>query len=380
MSEGPLPGAAARGIPADLLRVLGVTRLADITGLDCAGIPVVQAVRPFSKSNAVSQGKGATLRDAARSAIMESAESFLAERLDHYAITVASAKSLGIAGDTYDRHVDPAVIGKWQDWDIAWVEATNLTDQSKSLVPLELVHTAYVVPPADYDGVFLSSTTGLAVSEWRAHAVRHGLLECIERDAIARAHMQHGFLHDRRIDPNAVQSLELHALVTALRDRGFVLGLWLAPAAGGIPAVWCHVMEDCEADQAIMPNPAEGSAARFDVAGAAISAIHEACQSRLAAISGARDDIGSRNFRSVGDLARRDAHWRLLAEGRGTAEFQDVALAPATEAPAQVDWLVCRLNAEGYSAVHVVTLDTEPLTGLHAVKVIVPELLPLVDG
>ena len=53
---------------------LGITRIADITGLDRLGIPVMQAVRPFSLSNAVSQGKGASLAQAAISAILESAE------------------------------------------------------------------------------------------------------------------------------------------------------------------------------------------------------------------------------------------------------------------------------------------------------------------
>lgn len=380
MTERSLTDAAAWGFPATLPGTLGITRLADISGLDCAGIPVVQAVRPLSKSNAVSQGKGATLRDAVISAVMESAESYFAERLERFAVTVASAESLGISAGLFDNFADPAVASKWQDWDLAWVEASSLFDGATILVPLELVHTAYVVPPPDYDGVFLTSTTGLAVSTSRAQALRHGLLECIERDAIARAMGRHGFLHDRRIDPYTVQSPELQALVKMLRERGIVTGLWLAPAAGGLPAVWCHVMEDCEADQAILPNPAEGSAARFNVADAAIAAIHEACQSRLAAISGARDDIGPGSFRNLGDRARRDAHRRLLAEGRGTVDPRDMAMAPDVDASAQIDWLLWRLRKEGISAAFAMTLDTGPIAGLHAVKIIVPELLPLVDG
>ncbi len=320
------------------------------------------------------------MQDAAISAVMESAESFFAERMDRYTITVASAASLGVSAGLFDKFADPAVAGKWREWDIAWVEATNLFDMARTLVPLELVHTAYVIPPPDYDGVFLTSTTGLAVSTSRSHAVRHGLLECIERDAIARAQMRHGFLHDQRIDPYAVQSPELHGLVTTLRDRGFVTGLWLAPATGDVPTIWCHVMEDCEADQAILPNPAEGSAARISVADAAISAIHEACQSRLATISGARDDIGSGSFRNIGDRARRDAHWRLLTEGRMTADVREVTTAPDVDAAAQVDWLLSRLSDEGISSAFAVTLDTEPIAGLHAVKIIVPDLLALVDG
>ena len=36
----------------------GITRLANITGLDDIGLPVCMAVRPLSKGLSVSQGKG----------------------------------------------------------------------------------------------------------------------------------------------------------------------------------------------------------------------------------------------------------------------------------------------------------------------------------
>jgi YcaO-like protein with predicted kinase domain len=363
-----------------LQRQIGVTRLADITGLDCASIPVVQAVRPFSKSNAVSQGKGTTLQQAALSALMESAEGFFAERIERYSTIVASAASLDFPTGLYNLHVDPDARAQWRNWDIAWVPAINLFDGSATLVPLELVHTAYVVPPPDYDGVFRTSTTGLAVSTTHSQAVRHGLLECIERDALARANGRHGFLHDYRIDPQALQSLELDELLSAMRDRGFLVGLWLAPAAGGIPVVWCHLLEDCHADQAILPNPAEGSAARLSVARAAIAAIHEAAQSRLTAISGARDDVGQESYRYLHDRARRDAHWRLIKEGQAVIRPQELAIDRGRNAADDVTWVLAQLQRDGITTICEVQLDTKPIAGLYAVKIVVPELQPLFDG
>jgi YcaO-like protein with predicted kinase domain len=44
---------------------MGITRIANVTGLDRIGIPVVMVCRPNSRSVSVSQGKGLTL-DAAR--------------------------------------------------------------------------------------------------------------------------------------------------------------------------------------------------------------------------------------------------------------------------------------------------------------------------
>src|SRR5215472_9591286 len=62
-----------------LLPRAGITRLADVTGLDWIGLPVYQAIRPNSRNISVSQGKGLTRAQAKVSALMESLESFHAE-------------------------------------------------------------------------------------------------------------------------------------------------------------------------------------------------------------------------------------------------------------------------------------------------------------
>src|SRR5882672_4545796 len=63
------------------LRAAGITRLADVTGLDWIGIPVYQAIRPNSRTLSASQGKGLTRAQAQVSALMEALEGFHAERL-----------------------------------------------------------------------------------------------------------------------------------------------------------------------------------------------------------------------------------------------------------------------------------------------------------
>ena len=57
----------------------GITRVGCITRLDRIGIPVVQVSRPLSLSNAVSQGKGLSVAQAAASALMEELEVWAAE-------------------------------------------------------------------------------------------------------------------------------------------------------------------------------------------------------------------------------------------------------------------------------------------------------------
>ena len=64
------------------LAKMGITRVANVTGLDHLGIPVFNAYRPNSRSLSVSQGKGATSDAAKASAIMEAIESFHAEEIN----------------------------------------------------------------------------------------------------------------------------------------------------------------------------------------------------------------------------------------------------------------------------------------------------------
>src|SRR5690606_4828963 len=61
------------------LSQFGITRVADVTGLDHVKIPVMVAIRPNAKHLATSQGKGLTRDLASISAIMESIELFHAE-------------------------------------------------------------------------------------------------------------------------------------------------------------------------------------------------------------------------------------------------------------------------------------------------------------
>src|SRR5260370_41920527 len=60
---------------------MGITRVADVTGLDTIGIPVVLVYRPNSRSLVVSQGKGLDLVAAKASGVMESVEAYMAERI-----------------------------------------------------------------------------------------------------------------------------------------------------------------------------------------------------------------------------------------------------------------------------------------------------------
>ena len=64
-----------------MLPQFGITRLANVTGLDRIGIPVWMCIRPNGRSLSVSQGKGVTAELAQASAVMESIELYHAEHV-----------------------------------------------------------------------------------------------------------------------------------------------------------------------------------------------------------------------------------------------------------------------------------------------------------
>src|SRR5512136_1358882 len=66
----------------------GITRVAEITGLDRLGIPVFTSMRPKAAEGAITvyNGKGFTAEEAEVSAIMEGVERFSAEKGGHASI------------------------------------------------------------------------------------------------------------------------------------------------------------------------------------------------------------------------------------------------------------------------------------------------------
>ncbi|PTE12273.1 YcaO-like family protein [Mesorhizobium helmanticense] len=355
---------------------LGITRVADITGLDRIGISVAQVTRPFSLSNAVSQGKGADMTGAAISALLEAAESFFAERIDRFELISAKARALDIAAERFAKHVRATAPVDWPDTKLAWIAAENLIDGSSAWVPLELVHTAYIWPPDRNDGVFWGTTMGLAAALHEVDAIVHGILECIERDAIARFQRAHGFLQLQRIDPASIKDLRVIDLLDRMAQKNLMVGLWLAPSPTGVPVILCHLMETNPRETALLHLPTEGSAAAFDPAAAIVHAVQEAVQARLAAISGARDDLTRATYHKYPDWQMIDAHRRLIHEGPGRIHWPDLPVLATATLPG----LLADLERCGIDAVNLVRLDTSPFEHFSAVKIVMPQLFPLLGG
>ncbi|MBX4967907.1 YcaO-like family protein [Rhizobium binae] len=338
----------------------GITRLGSITGLDWIGIPVVQVVRPRSRSVAVSQGKGLTFPLAAISGVMESLEGWASERIAPERIFTASLRAMNAGGDWSHLGVDR------DEAMLSWIAGLDLLSGRQMAVPLALVDTAYIVP-SPHPHWIARDTTGLAAGTSLQGAVMHACLEILERQARCTAMKTPHFFDRFQIDARSVRSGSAGDILQLLTKAGFVVGIWQIPAPHALPVYWCHVMEDASRAP-FAPLPAEGFGCDFSHNGALTSALLEACQSRLGVISAARDDIRTELYGHAD--AMELAAWRgQLARGsrpfptdRSAAEER--SLRPVFDA----------MRLAGAKAAALVVLHSDDRIPLHVVRVAAPPL------
>jgi len=282
------------------LRAAGITRLADITGLDWIGVPVYQAMRPNSRTLSASQGKGLTRAQAQVSALMEAIEGFHAEeiRQPRARATVGSMRrQLG-----YDLRalavIQPALLK--DALLLEWLPATDLSTGAPTWVPRQLCDLDLCVRPRIHVPVFRTSSNGLCSGNTIAEALIHGLCEVIERDSCRRRDRAR-FEPERSVIPETVSA----RLEQRLLDRFFRAGMdvQIVDMSGptGLPCfeVWL--------DHPDGPALTRGSGCHPSRSTALIRALTEAAQSRLTYIAGSRDDIPRPVYRVATAPRRRSA-------------------------------------------------------------------------
>ena len=143
--------------------VMGITRVADVTGLDDIGIPVIMVCRPNSRGLAVSQGKGLDLDAAKASGVMESIEGYHAERIT-LPLKLAAYEELRYTHRVVDVERLPRIAGGLYrpSRTLLWIEADDLRGGDRTWLPFEMVHTNYTLPLPSGSGCFPASSNGLA--------------------------------------------------------------------------------------------------------------------------------------------------------------------------------------------------------------------------
>ncbi|MGD1878646.1 MAG: YcaO-like family protein [Kiloniellaceae bacterium] len=345
---------------------MGITRLANVTGLDCIGIPVYMACRPLSRSIAVSQGKGLTPLEAKVSAFMEAAETWHGETID------APLKMLSF--DDLGRHhrvidVEGLPRSRLGDFDpaqqILWIEGAPLGQGDPLWVPLELVSTNYTLPQPQGSFAFPANTNGLASGNSVTEAALHALCELIERDALSLWRLG----GDRaraaaKLDPASVDSAPCRDLLAHYAAAGLDVGLWDVTSDLGVPVFCCAVA--AQSDVAVEAELGAGCHPDREVA--LLRALTEAAQSRTTRIAGSRDDYVPESYDSAAKLARNRTAQLWLAEAP-QRRFADVPTLGGETIDGDLDRVLARLAAQGIDQVVAVDL-TKPDIGLPVVRVV----------
>jgi ribosomal protein S12 methylthiotransferase accessory factor len=276
------------------LHKAGITRVADITGLDTIGIPVVIATRPASGSLAVEAGKGATLQAAAASATMEAIERFVGEEDDVRDLVATVDEVSGRLAVPIERFPLMArsrvVAGREFPWSNMW----DLRTGEQRLVPELLVQLPYL-QPSMAGSPWASSSNGLASGNHVAEALCAGLYEVVERDATSCWQIAH-----KNGEPNLMIDLDtlrgeiIGGIVQQIRSADSDVAIMWCPTEVGIPTCIAYVWSN---DSGL--GIYKGYGCHLDPQIAMIRAVTEAVQARTIFVAGARDDMGRASFEAL---------------------------------------------------------------------------------
>jgi ribosomal protein S12 methylthiotransferase accessory factor len=359
------PETLARVAP--LCAAMGITRLADITGLDRLGVPTWCAVRPTAATLQIANGKGISHAAARISAVMEAIELWHAEHPGGE-FRRASTEELERDGAAFapisslpNYWPMPHVTDRRR---LNWVRGESLADGTPVWLP---ACAAFLVQPM----LLAWSTNGLASGNHPVEATLHALYEVIERDAMTR--LARGGLslprgNSRVVDLDTLPAGPVLALRDQLERAGVAITLVRVDGIAPVTTFWAALV-DPKAPLACS-HVNIGSGSHLSPAVAAIRAITEAAQSRLTLIHGAREDLSAESYRfseahaqlrAFFQKQRGDLAWSAIADLSSGDLLQDLAL------------VLAGLQAAGHGQVYRVDLTNRQF-GIPVVKVLVPGL------
>jgi ribosomal protein S12 methylthiotransferase accessory factor len=350
---------------------VGLTRLADITGLDRIGIPTVVGHRPNAPTLATSGGKGFTTIAATVSAGMEAVEIWHAENVRR-PVTVAPFVELHEAGMTIAP--DALSLTKHSLFDPTrpepWVTGWDIVAGREVLVPYASVSMGIGADARQFDPParwmpFATGSNGLAGGNHLLESVAAGLYEVCERDAIACTRAATGV--GERVDLDSITDPLVRSLLDQYDDAGITTYLFDNTVDTQVPTYSAVVADRIDATMGLY----RGYGAHLDPAIAMIRALTEAAQARLLLIAGSRDDYFGRDqrlnrFAGAARAANFDA---IQASGDASRHASG-----ATDSfGADIATVLDRLSAAGLDSVIVVDL-TDPDLQIPVARVIVPGL------
>lgn len=352
------------------LDLAGVSRVADVTGLDNVGVPTTLAIRPNAITMACSSGKGLTLDQAYASGAMEAFELHAAE-------TAVLPSIRASYNELSNRSAIPEIadlpLSRWTlfspDWPFHWFLGWDLISQSEVPVPLALVGMSRDCALLNSAGSFHVSSNGLGAGNTFLEAVAAGLYEVIERDAVS-CHF-YAAVHKGHIMPILPDAaLRSYPQVNGVLDRcdqaGVKVVVYDCTVDTGIPTYNALVYNHAYQGVGVV----RGSGTHLDPEVAILRAVTEALQGRLNFIAGSRDDM----FRAAFGRVRADWARTVKAIEREQAECAPASIRQSTASETFEDDVIELIShVEAAGAKHVVVADLTPDDfPVHIVRVVVP--------
>lgn len=273
----------------------GITRVANVTGLDHIGIPTYIAIRPAAKLLSTAQGKGISHDLAKVSAIMEAIEGWHCENMAKPAL-FGSYRELQAQYPLakLHPHINHGPF-EWHDIEslaIPWGKGTELLNNQDIYFPYTsmYVNTTFFHPGYRY---FPPTTNGLASGNTLEEAICHGLFEVLEREFTAENLYVAEY---NQVDLDSIRVPHLMELIHKIKQQNLKLEAWDISTSMGIPA-YLTILHN--ADELRNVGMMMGSGAHVSSVVALSRAITEAIQARLTVISGSRDDQTPRVYKKI---------------------------------------------------------------------------------
>lgn len=342
---------------------VGLTRVADVTGLDYIGLPVFMAVRPGSRNFVIHNGKGATSDAAEASAIMEAVELWSAESMPSQPRARPAPRLLPDQLVT-DRNAHGSAT--------RWVAGLDLLTGERVQIPEALALADFrATPPRGHAGL-RASTNAVAAGNTREEALLHALCEAIERDAFSLWRQSPAAMRNRtRIDLATVGDPVVRRMLALLRRARIAATAWEITSDIPVPAYHC-VIDDRDA-RAPFLGMCMGVGCHPSAGVALSRAVAEAVQSRSALIVGARDDLTPANYAGIGHDSNLAS---LMFAPRGDVKgrrFDDRLSFDTDSIAGDLRLTLARVQAAGISRVAAIDL-THPEIGVPVWRVLTPEL------
>jgi ribosomal protein S12 methylthiotransferase accessory factor len=355
---------------APLAPKIGVTRVANITGLDRIGIPVTSVVRPTSKTLAVSSGKGTSLIAAQVSGLMESLELYCAEEHDPETLHL-SYNELVKHFDAIPHPLLPLRKGSLfhLTWPERWVLGWDLFAQKEVAVPLfSVIMNAHIKQrvPTELSS-FRMDSNGLASGNHLAEAITSAIYELIERDAVTCHDIasEHSSFLSPRVRLETIPYPSVREILDKLTQAQVQCFLYDCTIDTEVPVFKAYVYDPSLRHREI----GGGYGAHLDPEVAIIRAITEAVQGRTVHISGSRDDIFSPKVESW-DI---QSNMACLENQLATIDAKSYRSQAGDSFEGDIHLLMHKLKQAGLEQLIVYDLSREEL-GVSVVRVIIPGL------